>query len=140
MSSACWVERNICKNLFVFGKNKNFWYFYITKLFAIYSYKRKKDYTQNFCAYLKSEMKKSVRACEQCLCKFFLALVKSVPNFMLFCRKNEFCCNFALFRIILMAFKLVNCYFYFKKRKLVINHIIVASTDVWQSYFAHTFL
>ena len=29
--------------------------------------------------------------------------------------------------------------FIFKRGKLVINQIIVASTDVWQSYFDHTF-
>ena len=41
---------------------------------------------------------------------FFLAHVKSVPNFTLFCRKNELCCDFAFCRVIhSMAFKLVNC-------------------------------
>ena len=39
----------------------------------------------------------------------FLAWVKSVANFTLFCHGNKLCCNFALCRVILMAFKLVNC-------------------------------
>ena len=53
---------------------------------------------------------KNVWACKQYLCKFlFLALVKLLPNFTLFCRKNEVCRNFAPNRVILMAFRLVNC-------------------------------
>ena len=39
---------------------------------------------------------------------FFLAGVKSLPNFMLFYCKNELYCNFALFRVILLVFRLVN--------------------------------
>ena len=35
---------------------------------------------------------------------FFLARVKSVPNFTLFCRKSELCRDFALFGVILMAY------------------------------------
>ena len=58
---------------------------------------------------------------------FFLAWVKSVPNSKLFCRKNELCRNFALFMVIL------------KNRKTFINHIFIASIDVWQSKFDHTF-
>ena len=78
--------------------------------------------------------RKYERASNVCV-KFFLARVKSVPNFTLFCCKNELCCDFVLCRVILITFKLV----YFKKRKFVIYNIIVASIDVWQSYFAHSF-
>ena len=48
------------------------------------------------------------RASNACV-NFFLALVKSVQNFTLFCRKNELCRYFVRFRVVLMAFKLVNC-------------------------------
>ena len=59
---------------------------------------------------------------------------------MLFCCKNGLFPNFALFSVILMTFKLVNCLFLLlKEKKLVFNHIVVASIDVWQSYFAHSF-
>ena len=40
---------------------------------------------------------------------FFLSRVKSVPNFTLFCRKNEVFRNFALCSVILMGFKMVKC-------------------------------
>ena len=40
---------------------------------------------------------------------FFLAWVKSVRNFTLFCHKNELYCSFAACRAITMAFKFVNC-------------------------------
>ena len=39
---------------------------------------------------------------------FFLARVKWVPNFTLFCCKSELCCDFALFLVILKGFYLVN--------------------------------
>ena len=39
-----------------------------------------------------------------------------MPNFTLFCRKSELCCNFVLFGVVLVAFIMVNFYFYFKKR------------------------
>ena len=71
---------------------------------------------------------------------FHLAWVKSVPNFTLFCRKNELCRHFVCCRVILTPFKLVNCYLCTLKRgKLDINHIVVGSIYVWQSYFAQTF-
>ena len=38
----------------------------------------------------------------------FLARVKSVPNFTLFCRKNDLYPNLALCRLILLAFNLVS--------------------------------
>ena len=44
---------------------------------------------------------------------FFLAWLKYVANFALFCRKSELRCNFALFGVILMAFDLVSFYFYY---------------------------
>ena len=69
---------------------------------------------------------------------FFLAWVKYVQNFMLFCCKSELCCDFALLGVVLMAFSLVNLYFYFKRGTNTINYIILASIDVWQSCFAHT--
>ena len=37
---------------------------------------------------------------------FFLARVKFVPNFTLFCRKSELGCNFALFGLTLKAVNL----------------------------------
>ena len=37
---------------------------------------------------------------------FFLARVKFVPNFTLFCCKNELCCDFALFGVTLKALNL----------------------------------
>ena len=40
---------------------------------------------------------------------FFLARVKSVPNFTLFRCEDELCRNFGLYRVILMAFELVKC-------------------------------
>ena len=55
------------------------------------------------------------RASNACV-NFFLAWVKYVPNFTLFCRESELCCDFALLGVILMAFNLVSFYFYFKKR------------------------
>ena len=39
---------------------------------------------------------------------FFVARVKSVQNFTLFCHKSELCCYFALFGVTLMDFNLVN--------------------------------
>ena len=39
---------------------------------------------------------------------FFLAGVKCVPNFTLFCCKSELCRDFALFGVILKGFYLVN--------------------------------
>ena len=69
---------------------------------------------------------------------FFLAWVKYVQNFMLFCCKSELCCDFALLGVVLMAFSLVNLYFYFKRGTNTINYIFIASIDVWQSCFAHT--
>ena len=48
------------------------------------------------------------RASNACV-KNFLAWIKSVPNFTMFCRKNELCRNFARCRVVLMPFKLVNC-------------------------------
>ena len=47
---------------------------------------------------------------------FVVAWVKYVPNFRLFCCKSDLCREFALLVVILMAFNLVNFYFYFKKR------------------------
>ena len=47
------------------------------------------------------------RASNACV-SFFLARVKSLPNVTLF-HKNELCHNFALCRVILMVFRLVNC-------------------------------
>ena len=38
---------------------------------------------------------------------FFLAQVKCVPNFTLFCCKSELCCDFALFWVIPKGFYLV---------------------------------
>ena len=52
------------------------------------------------------------RASNACV-NLFLALVKSFQIFTLFCCKNEFCCNFAFYRVILMVFRLVNRNFYF---------------------------
>ena len=40
--------------------------------------------------------------------KLFLAWVKSVPNFTLFCCERELCREFTLFWVILMAYNLVN--------------------------------
>ena len=48
------------------------------------------------------------RASNACV-NFVLAWMKSVQNFTLFCCENELCRDFALCRVILMAFKLVNC-------------------------------
>ena len=56
--------------------------------------------------------KRAINACV----KNFLARVKYVRNFTLFCRESELCCDFALLGVIFMAFNLVNFYFYFKKR------------------------
>ena len=39
---------------------------------------------------------------------FFLGWVKSVLNFMLFCRISALCGNFGFFGVILLAFDLVN--------------------------------
>ena len=39
---------------------------------------------------------------------------------------------------LLFFFSLVSFYFLSKKRKILINYIIVVSLDVGQSYFAHT--
>ena len=39
---------------------------------------------------------------------FFLARVKCVPNFTLFCCKSELCRDFAVFGVILKGFYLVN--------------------------------
>ena len=47
------------------------------------------------------------RASNACI-NFFLAWVKSLPNFTLLCCKNELCRDFALCRVILMVFRLVN--------------------------------
>ena len=66
-----------------------------------------------------------------------------MTNFTQFCRKTEVCRDFAFCRVLLVAYMLdiVGKLFTFtlKRGKLVINHIIVASVDVWQSYLAHTF-
>ena len=53
---------------------------------------------------------------------FFLAWVKYVPNFTLFCRESELRCNFALLGVILMAFNLVSFFcFTLKRGKSKIN-------------------
>ena len=54
---------------------------------------------------------------ESTVVQFFLAWVKSVPNFRLICRKNELCRNFARCMVILIAFELVNCYILFQKEE-----------------------
>ena len=69
------------------------------------------------------------RARNACV-NFFLAWVKYVPNFTLFCLESELCCNFALIGVIHMAFNLVNFHFYLKRGTNKINYIILASLDV----------
>ena len=62
-----------------------------------------------------------------------------MPNFTLFCCKSELCRDFVLFWVILKDFYLVNFLNIAVKRGFfVYYYIIVASTDVWQSFFAHT--
>ena len=66
---------------------------------------------------------------------FFLARVKCVPNFTLFCCNSELCRNFALFGVILKGFYLVNIQILLSKNDFFYYYIFVASIDVWQSYF-----
>ena len=60
---------------------------------------------------------KTYKCANNACVNFFLAWVKYMLNFLLFCCESEVCCNFALLGVIPMAFDLVNFYFYFKKEE-----------------------
>ena len=77
------------------------------------------------------------RASKACVI-YFLALVKYVPNFTLFCRESELCCNFSILGVIFLAFHWEIFTFIFKIGTNKLNYIILAFIDMWQSSFAHT--
>ena len=72
------------------------------------------------------------RAFNTCV-NFFLARVKYVRNFTLFCRKSELFCDFALLGVKLMPFNLVNFYFYLKKERIncVLLCTVIALSVAW---------
>ena len=69
---------------------------------------------------------------------FFLAQVKCGPNFTLFCCKSELCRDFTLFWVTRKGFYFVFLKYCCQKRFFYYYYLIVASIDVWQSYFDHT--
>ena len=84
-------------------------------------------------------MEKTFQRASNAGVNFFLARVKCVPSFTLFCCKSELFCNFALLGGNTEGFlfgKYLNIAV--KRGFIVYYYIIVASIDVWQSYFAYT--
>ena len=69
---------------------------------------------------------------------YSLAWVKYVPNFTLFCRESELCCNFLILGVTFLAFHWEIFTFILKIGTNKLNYIILASIDMWESSFAHT--
>ena len=81
---------------------------------------------------------KNIRACKQCLCKFFHSLGKICDDSTLFFCKSELCCNFVFWGWYLWLLNFVICFTFTLKRGQKNNYdIIIASIVVWRSYFAH---